>query len=107
MASASQRTELIVVQRATTSTNEYNEPELTWGTYATLRARVRFGTAQEKREAAQEGGAQTASFECVRSALTEAVTLKDRISYLSSTWDLTETAPLDRSTIRFTGTRNL
>lgn len=107
MASATQRTELIVIQRATASTNEYNEPELTWATYVTRRARVRFGTAQEKREAAQEGGVQSATFECVRSSALNSVTLKDRISYLSSTWDITETAPLDSSTIRFTATRNV
>jgi head-tail adaptor len=107
MATASQRTELIVFQRATALANEYNEGEETWATYVSRRARVRFGTAQERREAAQEGGVQSATFECVRSAELDAVTLKDRISYLSSTWDLTEIAPLDRATIRFTGTRNL
>lgn len=105
--SATERTELIVIQRATVSTNDYNEQEPTWATYATLRAKVRFGTAQEKREAAQEGGVQSATFECVRSSVTEAVTLKDRISYLNMAWDITETAPLDRATIRFTGTRVL
>lgn len=107
MATASQRTELIVIQRATATTNEYNEAEETWATYATRRVRVRFGTAQEKREAAQEGGVQTATFECERSSTLDAVTLKDRISYLNSFWDLTEIAPLDRKTIRFTATRNV
>ena len=102
---AGQRTELIVFQRPTATPNDYNEPIETWATYATRRARVRFGTAQEKREAAQETGVQTATFECVRSAILDAVTLKDRISYLSSSWDITETAPLDRKTIRFTGVR--
>lgn len=107
--SATKRTELIVFQRATITTNDNNEQILTWPgtTFATRRARVRFGTAQEKREAAQEGAVQTATFECVRSATLDAVTLKDRIFYLSSGWDLTETAPLDRKTIRFTGTRTL
>ena len=101
------RTELIVFERATTTETEHGGETSTWGTYATRRAYVRFGTAQEKREAAQEGGVQTATFECVRSAVLDAVTLKDRISYLSSAWDLTEAAPLDTKTIRFTGTRNL
>lgn len=105
--SATQRTELIVIQRATVSTNEYNEEEPTWATYATRRAYVRFGTAQEKREAAQEGGTQTATFECQRSLELDRVILKDRISYLGSYWDITETAPLDRATIRFTGVRSL
>lgn len=105
--SATQRTELIVIQRATFTTNDNNEQIPTWADYATRRARVRFGTAQEKREAAQEAGAQTATFECVRSSTLDAVTLKDRISYLNSFWDIVENAPLDRATIRFTGTRTL
>lgn len=107
MATASERTELIAFQRATATTNEYNEGEDAWGVLFSRRARVRFGTSQEKREAAQEGGAQSASFECQRSAELETVTLKDRISYLGSSWDLTEIAPLARKTIRFTGVRNL
>lgn len=104
---ASNRTELIVFHRATTSENEYGEAIQTWSTYTSRRARVRFGTAQEKREAAQEGGTQSATFECVRSAALDAVTLKDRISYLGSLWDITEVAPLDRKTIRFTAIRTL
>lgn len=107
MATASQRTELIVFQRATASEDDHGGETQSWATYATRRARVRFGTAQEKREAAQEGGVQSATFECERSATLDAVTLKDRISYLSSTWDIQETAPLDRKTIRFTATRTL
>lgn len=107
MAAASQRTELIVIQRSTPTEDDHGGQTLAWATYATRRARVRFGTAQEKREAAQESGAQTATFECVRSATLDAVTLKDRISYLNSFWDLTEVAPLDRKTIRFTGTRTV
>lgn len=107
MPSASERTELVVFQRATSITNEYNEQEQTWATYATRRVRVRFGTADEKREAAQEGGVQTATFECQRSLELDRIILKDRISYLNSYWDITETAPLDRATIRFTGVRTL
>lgn len=105
--SATLRTELIVFERATSTTDDYGQPVETWATYATRRARVRFGTAQEKREAAQEGGVQAATFECVSSSTLRAVALKDRISYLGSSWDLTEIAPLDRKTIRFTATRTL
>lgn len=109
MPTAGQRTELIVFQRASTSEDTYGQQVLTWPgtTLATRRARVRFGTAQEQREAAQEGGVQTATFECESSSALRAVTLKDRISYLGSDWDLTEIAPLDRKIIRFTGTRAL
>jgi head-tail adaptor len=104
---ASQRTELISFERATVSESVHGGETLTWGFLFYRRARVRFGTAQEKREAAQEGGVQSASFECVRSAALDAITLRDRISYLGSSWDLTEIAPLDRKTIRFTGTRTV
>lgn len=76
-------------------------------TLATRRAKVRFGTAQEKREAAQEKGIQSATFEFVRSVTLDAVTLSDRISFDGSLWDITEKAPLDRKTIRFTATRNV
>lgn len=107
MPRAGQRTESVLIQRATTSENEYGEAVQVWSSYATRRARVRFGTAQEKREAAQEGGVQSATFECERSTTLDAVTLKDRIVYLGSNWDLTEVAPLDRKTIRFTATRTL
>jgi head-tail adaptor len=114
MASASQRTELIVFERSSGVENEYGEKATAWNELLRRRARVRFGTAQEKREAAQEGGIQSATFECVRSAALDAVTLKDRIRYLPSStagqlsaWDLTEIAPLDRATIRFTGTRSV
>lgn len=107
MPSATQRTELIVIERATPTEDEHGGQTLVWATYATRRARVRFGTAQEGREAAKESGIQTATFECVRSSTLNSVTLKDRISYLGSFWDLTEISPLDTSTIRFTATRTL
>jgi head-tail adaptor len=93
MTNASERTELIVFERATVSETVHGGETLTWATLVSRRARVRFGTAQEKREAAQEGGVQSATFECIRSADLEDVTLKDRISYLGSSWDLTEIAP--------------
>lgn len=107
MATASQRKELIVIERSTVTTNEYNEEVETWDELLRRRVRVRFGTAQEKREAAQEGGSQSASFECKRSAALDAVTLRDRISYLGSFWDLDEIAPLNTKDIRFTAVRTL
>jgi head-tail adaptor len=46
MTAASLRTELIVIQRATVTEDGYGGEEESWSTYATRRARVRFGTAQ-------------------------------------------------------------
>lgn len=101
------RSELIVFERATVTEDEYGQPVETWATYATRRARVRYGTAQEGRQIAQEGGTQSATFECVRSATLDDVTLSDRISFLGSYWDIVETAPLSRKDIRFTATGTL
>lgn len=103
--SASDRTELIVIQRATPTEDEHGGEVMAWNAYAQRRARVKFGTAQESREAAQEAGAQSATFECERSSTLDSVTLADRIAYLGSSWDIIERAPLDRRIIRFTGVR--
>jgi hypothetical protein len=66
---------------------------------------VVFGTAQEKREAAQESASQSASFMCVRGPVLEAIPMTARISFDGDQWDITERAPLDRKTIRFTAIR--
>lgn len=108
--SATQRKWSITFLQAGTTTNDYNEPVENWAsptTLATRRARVRFGTAQEKREAAQETGVQSATFECVSSATLRAVTLKNKIGFDGSQWDIVEKAPLSPKDIRFTATRTL
>lgn len=110
MPSATQRKWAITFLAAGTTTNEYNEEVSDWSNTTTLasrRAKVRFGSAQEKREAAQEGGVQTATFECVRSATLNAVTLKNKIGFDGSQWDIVEKAPLSPKDIRFTATRTL
>lgn len=105
---AGQRDCVIVFIAAATTTDDYNQTVEDWGnptTLATRNARVRFGTAQEKREAAQESASQSATFECVRSSTLEAIPMTARISFDGSQWDITERAPLDRQTIRFTAIR--
>ena len=110
MATASQRQYAISFIAAATATNDYNETVESWGSPTTLAsaiARVRFGTAQEKREAAQEQASQTATFECLRTPTLDAVPMTARILFDGSQWDITERAPLDLKTIRFTGMRRL
>lgn len=109
MPRAGRRKWLVIFKRQPTATNEYNEGEASGS--ATVIARreveVRFGTAQEKREAAQEGGIQTATFHCKRSPTLDGVLLSDVIEFDGSDWDITERAPLNLDEIRFTGSRNL
>lgn len=108
MVTSSQRQYVIGFVSASTSTNDYNETVENWASptlLTTATARVRFGTAQEKREAAQESASQTATFECLRTPALAAVPMTARIVFDGSQWDITERAPLDRRTIRFTGIR--
>ena len=108
MVTASHRLYAVSFIQAATSTNDYNETVEDWDnptTLATVTASIRFGTAQEKREAAQESASQAATFECLRTPTLDAVPMSARISFDGSQWDITERAPLDRKTIRFTGVR--
>lgn len=103
---AGKRDRLITVQRATVATDDYGGETSTWADVEQAWARVRFGTAQEKREAAQEAGTQSATFEVVPTAGLLGVTLRDRILFDGSEWDITEKAELDRQTLRFTAVRS-
>jgi SPP1 family predicted phage head-tail adaptor len=102
-----ERDRLITIQRATVTTDDYGGEVPTWGDSEQAWARVRFGLAGEQRNAAQEGGLQAATFEVVPTAAIRAVTLKDRIQFDGSDWDINEVAPLDRNTLRFTATRSV
>lgn len=106
MISNGQRDRLITIQRASITTDDYGGETQTWADLAQAWARVRFGTAQEKREAAQEAGSQSASFEMLLTPTLAGVTLLDRITFDGSEWDIVELAPLDRQTLRLTATRS-
>lgn len=97
---------LITVQRATVTTNDYGDETPTWDDLEQAYARVRFGRADEKRMAAAEGGEQSITVEVLPTTALLSVTLKDRILFDGSAWDISEVAPLDRNTLRFTATRS-
>lgn len=98
---------LITVQRSTVVTDDYGGEAPTWASLENGWARVRFGTAQEKREAAQERGEQSATFELIPTTALRTVTLKDQILFEGSSWDIREVAPLERNLIRFTAARSV
>ena len=102
------RDQQIVIQRSAMTTNDYGE-EIPGAatTIATLWVNVRYGTGQEKREAAQEAGSQSATFLCNWSPVLETVTLRDHIQFLGSSWDITESARLERGLHRFTAVRSI
>lgn len=102
-----QRDRLITVQAPTTTTDDYGGVVQTWADVQETFARVTFGTAQEKRQAAQDSALQTATFEVLPTAALLAVPLTARIVFDGSDWNITEKAPLDRQSLRFTATRSV
>lgn len=110
MPRAGQRLWLAVFKQIPTEENEYGEQVPTGDPpteVARQRVSIRFGTGQEKREAAQESGTQSATFECVRTPTLDTIVITDVLEADGSDWDIVERAPLDRKTIRFTATRNV
>jgi head-tail adaptor len=98
--------QLITVQRATVTIDDYGGETPSWADTEQAYARVRFGRADEQRTAAQEGAVQAATFEVRPTGTLLSTRLTDRISFDGSNWDITEVAPLDRQTLRFTASRS-
>jgi head-tail adaptor len=100
---------LISVQRATVTTDDYGgETASSWADAEKAYARVRFGRAEEKRQAAQESGVQSATFEVFPTSTLRDTELTDRLFLHEdgTAWDITEVALLDRRLLRFTATRS-
>jgi SPP1 family predicted phage head-tail adaptor len=98
---------LVTFQRATTTTDDYGGETQSWTDLQKAWARVRFGTAQERRQAAQESSSQSATFECNPTAALRSVGATDRIAFDGSDWDIQGPGELlDRMTIRFTAVRS-
>jgi hypothetical protein len=103
---AGERDKLITFVRPVTSEDDYGgEVEAAPTTITRAFARVRFGTGQERREAAQAAASQAATFECLLTPTLAGVLMTDRILFDDATWDITSRAPISRSEIHFTGVR--
>lgn len=103
-----QRDSLITFQRGVVTSSDYGET-IDWTnptTVTTAWARVRYGTGQERREAAQERASQAATFECEWSATLAGVLVTDRIRFDSDTWDIISKAPLGHKEIHFAAVRS-
>ena len=85
---AGDRPHLVRIQRATTATDDYGQGEQTWHDLATGWARVRYGTGQERREAAQENASQAATFEFDWNPTLAAVKPSDRLYVFDTVWDV-------------------
>lgn len=71
----------IVIERATSTTNSFNEPVLTWGTYATIWASRSDVSDGERNAAGQVGSYLMSRFVIRSSPTTRAIKPSDRVSY--------------------------
>ena len=100
---------LVTFKQAVTATNDYGEEIATSDTVlAEAWARVRFGRADEKREAAQEGGIQSATFEFMPNEALLAAPLTAVIEFEGSDWNIVSPPELlERNLLRFTAVRGI
>lgn len=105
MSPAGKRDTKIVYERATVSQDGYGEEVSIWSAWCSPFASVRFGTSAERRQSASEAGSQAATFRVLASAKTRDVTVRDRISFAGSAWDIEGIAPIGRTEIEFTAVR--
>lgn len=100
------REALVTFETGTATTDDHGGETKTWATITTAYARIRYGTGQERREAAQERQIQAATFECDWNPTLAGVAVTDRITFEDETWDITNKAPLGHEEIHFTALRS-
>jgi head-tail adaptor len=79
---------LVVVQRAVTSTDDYGGETKTWHTHHTDWAKFLPGPSEERRQAAQENAEIAATFEFIWNPTIAATRTTDRLYYLDTVWDI-------------------
>jgi len=105
---AGRRDQLVIIERFTTTTNEYGEEIPAWATHGSEWVAVFYGRGDERRQAAMEQGNQAATFQMLSNSLTEDLLLKDRITHNRSYWDIVGISPDTprRGLIEVTATRS-
>lgn len=81
------RDQLVSLERATVTQDEYGEEVPSWTTLGQEWAAVFYGRGDERRQAAMEQGSQAATFQMLSNEITRALTLKDRIQF-GGVWDI-------------------
>ena len=99
---AGRRDTPVVLERFTSSTDEYNEPVETWAPIGTEMAEVYFSRGDERRRAAMEQGEEAATFKMLATARTRSLTVRDRLQALGRTWNIKGSVPRGRTGIEVT-----
>lgn len=91
------RKERIMIQRATITDNEFNEPVETWDDLATVWAKRMDASAGESYRAQEVGAQITMRFTVLRTSTTASLTPKDRIVYEGRTFNITAVREVKRN----------
>ena len=106
MRSAGDLNERISIERDTPTRDDYNEEVSDWAEIGKRWAKVWYGSGSERRESAAEREMQRATFQCRHDATTSNVTVKDRIVFDGSIWDIRNVSKMrDRGLVEFTAMR--
>lgn len=103
MTSIGRRDTLIAIERATTVQDEYGQETEVWTELGKEWAAVFYGRGDERRQAGQEQGSQTANFNVVSNSMTRGVKITDRIVIGTDIWDIVSAAPMSRAEVELTG----
>jgi head-tail adaptor len=108
MKQAGERPHYVVIQRATVTQDDYGTEIATWHDLATGYAAIRYGTGQERREAAQESAAVAATFEFDWNPTIAAVRTTDRLYCFDTVWDVASAVTIGANfEVHITTTANL
>lgn len=90
---AGRRDKRIIFERAAIEQNDHGDDIEAWRFAFKRSAQVWMGKGSERREAAMEQGSQAATFGLLLDSMTRTLTLKDRIVWSGSVWDIESLAP--------------
>lgn len=90
----------ITLRRSTSAPNAFNEPVLTWRDFATVRARWRDASANERVRAAEVGGQLSAIFEIRWSPSVAGVDERDRLVFDGREYNITGVRDIGRRSLR-------
>lgn len=94
MVPAGRRDRWITLQRATMTVDAHGGETPSWSSLGKVKALVRWGTSQERRDAAQISAVQSATFVVPANGTTRGLTAEDRLQFEGSAWDIKGVAVL-------------
>lgn len=95
----------IVVERATIETDDYGGETKSWSQWCNPWAKVTYGRADERRQAAQEEASLAATFRVRANVKTSDIKTTDRIVYDNAMWDISSNVPFNRTARDITAIR--